>query len=133
MLSRDRPKEHVLAYRLIFYCLFAGLVPEHHLIKKLLPILMNKQFSLDWVLDVDSSVLDSKFGYAGQTFAKMLKDLAEKLEEKFDGEIPTSYDNLLLLPGIDDRAAILYMNYSAERSEVSLLVACVKFPSGSEY
>jgi len=30
--------------------------------------------------------------------------LAEKLEEKFDGEIPTSYDNLLQLPGIDDRA-----------------------------
>jgi len=94
---------------------------------------MNKQFSLDWVLDVDSSVLDSKFGYAGQTFAKMLKDLAEKLEEKFDGDIPTSYADLLLLPGIDDRAAILYMNYSEERSEVSLLVACVKFPSGSEY
>jgi len=63
----------------------------------------------------------------------MLKDLAEALEEKFDGEIPTSYDDLLQLPGIDDRAAILYMNYSAERSEVSLLVACVKFPSGSEY
>jgi len=94
---------------------------------------MNKQFSLDWVLNVDSSVLDSKFGNARQTFAKMLKDLAEKLEEKFDGEIPTSYADLLLLLGIDDRAAILYMNYSAEQSEVSLLVACVKFPPGSEY
>jgi len=122
-----------LAYCLIFYCLFTGLVPAHHLIKKLVPILMSKQFSLDWLLNVHSSVLDSKLGYAGRTFAQMLKQLAQALVDQHQGEIPTSYDDLVQLLGIDDRAATLYLNFSVERSEVSLLVACVKFCSGSEY
>jgi len=47
LLSSICPKEHVLAYHLIFYVLFTRLIPEYHLIKKLLPILMSKQFSLD--------------------------------------------------------------------------------------
>ena len=122
LLSGDCPKEHVLAYHLIFYVLFTGLVPEHHLIKKLLPILMSKQFSLDWLLNVDSSVLDTKLGYAGCTFAKMLKDLAEALQEKHDGQIPINYKELIELLGIDDRVAMSYLNYSEERSEVSFLL-----------
>jgi len=122
LLSHDHPKEHVLAYHLIFYVLFTGLVPEYYLIKKLLPILMSKRFSLNWLLDVDSSVLDTKLDYARHTFAKMLKDLAKTLQEKHDSQIPINYKELVELLGIDDRAAMLYLNYSEERSGVSFLL-----------
>jgi len=88
----------------------------------LLSILTSKQFSFDWLLNVDSSILDTNLGYAGCTFAKMLKDLAEALQEKHDGQIPINYKDLIELPGIDDRAATLYLNYSEERSEVSFLL-----------
>jgi len=63
------------------------------------------------------------------TFAKMLKALAKAIHDQHDGQIPANYDNLLCLLGIEDWAVIFYLNYSAERSEVSLLLVCEKFSS----
>jgi len=71
--------------------------------------------------------LIQKMGFAWCTFARMLKDLARALHDWHDGQIPVNYKNLLNLPGIDDRAAMLYLNYSEERSEVSLLLVYEKF------
>jgi len=63
----------------------------------------------------------------------MLKDFAKALHDQHDGQIPVNYDALLCLLGIDDRAATLYLNYSEERSEVTLLLVCENFPSRSGY
>ena len=89
-------------------------------------------FSVDWLLNIDENVLDTKLGFSRCTFAKMLMYLAEAICDQHDDQIPFNYDDLLHLPGIDDRAAMLYLNYSADRSGVSfLLVICKVFPSGS--
>jgi len=64
---------------------------------------------------------------------KMLFYLAKALHDEHDGQIPVNYKDLLELPGINDRTATLYLNHSEERSEVSLLLVCEKFPSRSVY
>jgi len=50
----------------------------------------------------------------------MLKAKAKAICDEHDGDIPANYDAHIYLPGDNDRVAMLYLNYSAERSEVSL-------------
>jgi len=61
-----------------------------------------------------------KLGFAECKCAQMLKELAKAVCDWHDGKFPINYEDLMHLPGIDDRAATLYLIYSVERFEVSL-------------
>jgi len=115
LLSSDGQTEDVLAYCLIFYIVFTRLTSGYHLIKTLILVLMRMQFLVDWVLAINENVLDRKLGFASCAFAKVLKSLAKAIHDQHDSQILTNYDALLHLLGIDDRATMLYLNYSAEK------------------
>jgi len=55
LLSNDGPAEDVRAYCLIFYALFSGAAPEFLLIKKLILVLLRKNFPIDWILNIDQN------------------------------------------------------------------------------
>jgi len=57
---------------------------------------------------------------------EMMKELAQDLKDKHDGNIPTTYVDLVNLQGVTDRNATLFLNYAEDRSEVSLLLVCGK-------
>jgi len=64
---------------------------------------------------------------------EMMKALAQALQGQHDSDIPANYDALISLTGVMYRVAIFYLNYLAERSEVSLLPVWEYFSFGSGY
>ncbi len=94
---------------------------------------MSEEFSVDWILSIDQKSLVEKLGFKGNLAAKMMKELAQDLQIKQGGNIPMDHDDLIKLQGIDDRAAMLYLNYAAERSVVRFLFVCLEIASGIEH
>jgi len=126
LLKKAKPSVIKLAFWISCFEYLMGKVHDAMLRAYLVPVLTQKDFSVNWLVSNSVEFIQSQLNALGKKpeFSRIMKDVAVCIQDDNHYQVLDTLDDLLSIPGIKSCSASLMLQYAFNQLKLRVFSSC---------